>query len=184
MESKQSEFLKRAAEAARAAGHLFPEHAACEAALESNWGQSRLARDGNNLFGQKQAHPPLPGTGTLEIETREYLRGQWMVVPARWVKFANWAECFQARMAVLERLRHAYPQYAQALGSPTGEAFVEAVSLRWSTDPDRAGKVLSIYRAHCGVFKEPQAGSQAPPLLAAAAGSGEPAASNTSPSPA
>ena len=166
METRQSAFLLRAAEAARMAAHVFPEHAACEAALESNWGQSRLAIEGNNLFGQKQAHPPLAGTSTLEIVTREYLRGEWVVVPARWVKFANWAECFQARMAVLERLRHAYPQYAQALDAHTGEAFVEAVSLRWSTDPDRAAKVLSIYRAHCGVFKGPGVESSAPEVPA------------------
>jgi flagellum-specific peptidoglycan hydrolase FlgJ len=153
MESKRSAFLQQAAAAARAAGHLFPEHAACEAALESNWGQSRLAREGNNLFGQKQSHPPLAGSGTLEIETREYLHGEWVQVPAQWVKFANWAECFRARMALLEHLRHAYPQYAQALAARTGEAFVEAVSVSWSTDPDRARKVLSVYRAHSDAFK-------------------------------
>ncbi len=182
MESRQSAFLKQAAEAARAAGHVFPEHAACEAALESNWGQSRLAVEGNNLFGQKQAHPPLPGTGTLEIVTREYLRGGWVEVPARWVKFSTWAECFQARMAVLERLRHAYPQYAQALNATTGEAFVEAVSLRWSTDPDRGAKVLSIYGAHSGVFEGLGLESHspaAPALHTAAIGNAKPLVSTS-----
>jgi flagellum-specific peptidoglycan hydrolase FlgJ len=150
MGSGREQFLMRAAEAARAAGHVFPEYAACEAALESGWGESRLAREGNNLFGQKQAHPPLGGTGTLAIETREFLHGEWVTVAARWVKFADWAECFRARMAVLEGLRHAYPQYAAALGAKSGEEFVELVSERWSTDPERARKVLAVHAAHAG----------------------------------
>ena len=51
----QDSFLRQASAAARAAGHIFPDYAACEAALESTWGQSRLAREANNLFGQKQS---------------------------------------------------------------------------------------------------------------------------------
>jgi flagellum-specific peptidoglycan hydrolase FlgJ len=148
----QEQFLLRAAQAARLAGHLFPEYAACEAALESAWGESRLAREGNNLFGQKQAHPPLPGTGTLSIETREFLHGQWVTVPAHWARFADWADCFRARMAVLEALRHAYPQYAAALAAASGPEFVEQVSVHWSTDPDRARKVLAVHAAHARCF--------------------------------
>lgn len=148
----QEEFLLRAAQAARQAGHLFPEYAACEAALESAWGESRLAREGNNLFGQKQAHPPLPGTGTLSIETREFLHGHWVTVPAHWVRFADWAGCFRARMAVLENLRHAYPAYAAALAAASGPEFVEHVSVHWSTDPDRARKVLAVHASHARCF--------------------------------
>ena len=54
----QDSFLRQAAAAAHTAGHIFPAYAACEAALESTWGQSRLARQANNLFGQKQSAEP------------------------------------------------------------------------------------------------------------------------------
>jgi flagellum-specific peptidoglycan hydrolase FlgJ len=144
----QEEFLTRAYAAARAAEHIFPEIAACEVAIESAWGQSRLAVEANNLFGQKQSHPPLEGTGTLALPTREYLRKQWVTVEANWVKFASWHDCFRARMALLERLREAYPHYAAALAARTGEDFVAAVSKSWSTDPGRAAKVLAIRAAH------------------------------------
>lgn len=60
MAQYQEEFLQQAASAARRAGHIFPEYAACEAALESAWGHSELAREANNLFGQKQAHRRSP----------------------------------------------------------------------------------------------------------------------------
>jgi flagellum-specific peptidoglycan hydrolase FlgJ len=152
MPTPQEEFLLRAAAAARSAGHLFPDYAACEAALESGWGLSHLATGANNLFGQKQSHPPLPGTGTLTLPTREFLHGAWVAVQANWVKFADWESCFRERMALLRSLAAAWPNYAAALRAVTGEQFVTDVSRTWSTDPARAGKVLSLYDHHRAVF--------------------------------
>ena len=151
----QDTFLRQASAAARAAGHIFPEYAACEAALESTWGQSRLAREANNLFGQK--HSVLSSaastiTGTLELPTHEFLHGRWVTVTAQWARFADETACFRARMALLFQLEHSYPGYARALAATTGEAFVEEVSRVWSTDPQRAAKVLAIHRQHCASF--------------------------------
>jgi flagellum-specific peptidoglycan hydrolase FlgJ len=154
--SIQTVFLSRACRAAQAAHHIFPAYAACEAALESGWGRSQLAAEANNLFGQKQSHPPLAGTETLTLPTREFLHGHWMTVSANWAKFADWNECFKARMALLERLSRAYPHYGAALKAMTGEQYVAAVSLSWSTDPERAGKVLAVYDAHADVFTNMQ----------------------------
>ncbi|MHB1935314.1 MAG: glucosaminidase domain-containing protein [Acidobacteriaceae bacterium] len=154
--SIQSLFLLRAYRAAQAAHHIFPAYAACEAALESGWGRSQLAVEANNLFGQKQSYPPLTGTETVSMPTREYLHGHWMTVSANWAKFTDWSDCFHARMALLERLARAYPHYGTALKAATGEQYVTAVSLSWSTDPERAGKVLAIYDAHTAAFTYPQ----------------------------
>jgi flagellum-specific peptidoglycan hydrolase FlgJ len=151
--SIQSLFLTRACAAARAAGHIFPEYAACEAALESGWGRSRLAVEANNLFGQKQSHPALAGTETISMPTREYLHGHWMTVLANWTKFPGMTECFAERMALLTRLSRTFPHYAAAIKAATGEQYVVSVSQSWSTDPDRAGKVLSIYDAHGSDFQ-------------------------------
>jgi flagellum-specific peptidoglycan hydrolase FlgJ len=146
----QDDFLLKACEAARTAGHVFPEYAACEAALESAWGMSRLAVEANNLFGQKQSHPPLGES--LDLPTKEYLHGAWVWVPAAWAKFPDWPGCFAARMALLERLGEAYPAYAAALAAKDGESFVRLVSKRWSTDPDRGMKVLQIHEVHGAAF--------------------------------
>jgi flagellum-specific peptidoglycan hydrolase FlgJ len=146
----QEEFLVKAFDAARKAAHVFPEYAACEAALESAWGLSRLATEANNLFGQKQSHPPVGDS--LGLPTKEYLHGAWVWVPAAWVKFVDWAACFAARMALLERLGKAYPTYAAALAAKDGPAFVALVSKKWSTDPQRAEKVLQVWTTHKAVF--------------------------------
>lgn len=157
--SLQDSFLRQAAASARAAGHIFPEYAACEAALESTWGQSRLARQANNLFGQKQSaegesESDMPGVtpGVLVMPTQEFLHGRWVTVMARWARYPDQATCFRARMALLRRLQHSYPAYARALAATTGEAFIEEVSRAWSTDPQRAAKVLAIHRQHCVSF--------------------------------
>lgn len=146
----EAEFLAKACAAARVAGHVWPDFAACEAALESAWGGSALAVQANNLFGQKQAHPPLAGTETIEMPTREFIRDAWVTVPAQWVKFADWNACFAERMRLLEALAGKYPHYAEALIAKTGEAYVTAVSKSWSTDPERAAKVLAVHRQHFG----------------------------------
>jgi flagellum-specific peptidoglycan hydrolase FlgJ len=161
MLTPQDEFLLKSAAAARAAGHLFPDYAACEAALESGWGLSRLAIEANNLFGQKQAHPPLPGTETLSLPTREFLHGAWLSTQAAWVKFPDWESCFRERMALLRSLAAAWPNYQAALRATTGEQFVAEVSRTWSTDPARAGKVLAVYDHRCGVFSSPSAAAAA-----------------------
>ena len=148
--------LPISAAAARAAGHIFPEYAACEAALESNWGQSRLAREASNLFGQKASVQEQglgeQGTGTLTLPTQEFLHGHWVTVIAHWARFSDQTACFRARMELLRRLEHGYPAYARALAAATGEIFVQEVSRAWSTDPERAAKVLAIHRQHSVSF--------------------------------
>ncbi len=141
-----AEFLKKAAAEARAAGHIFPEHAACEAALESAWGASELAVRANNLFGQKQTHPA--HGASLALETREFLHGQWVTVTAEWIAFSGWQDCFAHRMALLRRLATAYPHYRLALAAHSGDTFIVEVSKTWSTDPGRAEKVLALYREY------------------------------------
>ncbi|HEX6495415.1 MAG TPA: glucosaminidase domain-containing protein [Acidobacteriaceae bacterium] len=148
----QDSFLRQASAAARAAGHIFPEYAACEAALESTWGQSRLAREANNLFGQKQSANDNAGVATIAMPTQEFLRGRWITVVAHWARFTDQTACFRARMALLHRLQQNYPAYARALSAATGEVFIEEVSRAWSTDPQRAVKVLAIHRQHSASF--------------------------------
>ena len=151
MTTLQDSFLRQATAAARVAGHISPDYAACETALESTWGQSRLAQEANNLFGQKQSSD-ITGIGSIAMPTQEFLHGCWVTVSAHWVRFADQASCFRARMTLLRRLQHTYPAYGRALTATTGESFIEKVSRAWSTDPHRAAKVLAIHRRHSASF--------------------------------
>lgn len=144
-----SDFLTAAYKAALTAKHPFAEYAACEAALESAWGTSKLALEALNLFGRKQSHD-VPVYETLDMPTKEFLHGDWVTVVAHWVKYPSWSACFDDRLALLRRLS----MYAPSLAATNGIDFVKLVSSHWSTDPGRATKVLAIYNHHKEVFKE------------------------------
>jgi flagellum-specific peptidoglycan hydrolase FlgJ len=143
----KADFINKAYPAAIASGHIFPEYAVAESALESAWGQSVLAREASNLFGEKRGCTTI-NHETIEIPTQEYMQGQWIWVKAEWPKFADWEESFRARMMLLNRL----PCYAAALAASTGESFVKLVSVHWATDPHRADKVLETYRCNLGLL--------------------------------
>lgn len=148
MTPQQHDFLQRAFVAAHNAGHIFPEMAACEAALESGYGRSQLATQDRNLFGMKQHLHPIYGTHSLP--TREFLSGEWKTVNSNWITYPDWGACFADRMATLKRLASVYPHYANALASASATTYVNEVSQSWSTDPNRAEKVLAIYDAVAG----------------------------------
>jgi flagellum-specific peptidoglycan hydrolase FlgJ len=82
----------------------------------------------------------------MPLPTREFEGGEWMTVSANWVKYPDLRACFADRLATLERLSNAYPHYSAALKAADAETFVTEVSRTWSTDPDRAKKVISIYQ--------------------------------------
>lgn len=147
LSTDQKSFLLKAYQAAIVSGHIFPGVAAAEAALESAWGTSKLARMANNLFGLKK---PQNWTGpVIDIPTREYLNEKWVTVPATWPVFPTWVESFTSRMETLRRV----PRYAVSLAATTPEDFAIEVSSKWATDPDRAANVLSIYRNHRDILK-------------------------------
>jgi flagellum-specific peptidoglycan hydrolase FlgJ len=146
MDPLKRDFITKCSVAARMAAHPFCDMAACEAALESRWGQSQLAVDGNNLFGMKQhTHPTY---GDLSLPTREFLGGEWTVVDAAFVKYPTLDDCFADRLATLTRLASVYPHYKAALTATDPESYVREVSQTWSTDPNRAAAVISIYHQY------------------------------------
>lgn len=162
--SLQDDFLLKAYEAALQAPHIWPSFAACETALESNWGRSRLCRDANNLFGQKSNRDtPIGKTyviRTWEDDNKDGKPEEGEYTVAAFVKFDSWVEAFRSRMDTLRRLADVtndrgalvYPHYAAALAASDGPTFAKEVSISWATDPYRADKVLAIYRMHCTIF--------------------------------
>ena len=144
MTPDQKVFLNRAYAAAKLAGHIFPDMAACECALESTYGTSVLARTANNLFGCKRhAHEYYP---TVSLPTKEDLDGKWVALNSSLIAYPDWAACFRDRMGTLKRLAFVYPHYANALAATSPEDYIEQVSQTWSTDPHRAQSCCQIYR--------------------------------------
>jgi len=131
----QKQFLDRATAEAVKANHPFPKMAACEAALESSWGNSQLAREACNLFGMKEHQHN--AFGKINLPTREWSAAQgWTQVPgADWEKYPDWRACFCDRLVTLERLSNAYAHYKRALDARDARTYIVEVSESWSTDP-------------------------------------------------
>jgi flagellum-specific peptidoglycan hydrolase FlgJ len=125
---------------------LFPQAQACEVMVETTWLTSELGVKDNNLFGMKQhAHPIY---GTVNLPTREFLHGGWVMQNDDFVVYPTMAACFADRMNTLETLAPIYPHYAAALKAGTPEEFLMQVSQTWSTGPARAFECIAILHAH------------------------------------
>ena len=138
----KEEFLAAATRAANACfrANGFPSGiTVAQAALESNWGQSRLSRDAHNYFGIK-AHGD---HARVAYPTLEHVNGRDLRVSAEFARYDSMEECFADR----DRLIATAPCYAgtRARGGDP-EAFARALAAHWATDPHYADKLLRVYR--------------------------------------
>jgi flagellar rod assembly protein/muramidase FlgJ len=114
-----------------------------QAALESAWGESGLVKAGNNLFGIK-ADSRWRGE-TLTLNTREFIKGQWLVVPAKWRKYASWQTSIDDHANFLRQ----NPRYQPCFACQTADAFARAlVKAGYATDPSYADKLISLIQRH------------------------------------
>ncbi len=114
-----------------------------QAALESAWGTSRLARSGHNLFGVK-AGQSWKGL-TLDMPTREFYAGKWVTVIAHWRKYADVGACLADHGAFLRQ----NPRYKLCFETTTPEDFARALQAAgYATDPRYAEKLCRIIRIH------------------------------------
>lgn len=143
----RSEFLERALSEAQKAyqqkSTFNPVIAAAQAALESNWGQSRLATEANNLKGVK-AGSRWQGP-TIDMQTREWREADntWYTTVARWRRYDTWADAFvDYAKDIIERN---YPHAVAVKDDP--KQFLIALTsgrLKYATDPHYTDKVWSI----------------------------------------
>jgi flagellum-specific peptidoglycan hydrolase FlgJ len=96
----QIQFAKQMVSEAKNSGHPWPGYAAAEASLESAWDKSGLAVRDKDVFGLKAAEW---WTGQVDnIITREVINGVSEMVMAKWPVFSSYADCFAARLKVLQ----------------------------------------------------------------------------------
>lgn len=115
-----------------------------QAALESGWGSSGLTTRANNLFGIKSS-AAWKGS-TLTMMTREYIKGQWISVPAVWRRYDCWADCLLDHADFF----HVNPRYKKALLFPHDSIrFAEEIAKAgYATDPEYADKLINIIHRH------------------------------------
>lgn len=135
-------FVNAAREAATESSHtsgLPVWVTVAQAALESRWGRSQLAREGNNYFGIK-AHR---GHAALTLPTMENANGADERVTARFARYESMLECFQCRDHILMR-GAVYAAARDMLADE--EAFIDEMARHWATDPHYAEKLKAVLR--------------------------------------
>ncbi|MFN4182670.1 MAG: glycoside hydrolase family 73 protein [bacterium] len=110
--------------------------------LETRWGESRLFREGRNLFGIKA----LKGEkDAVEFCTKEWDGKQWIERVERFRRYATEEACLKDYLRILTRA----PAFASVRKAKNEEEFIREMGKLWATDPQYAGKwrkVLQMIR--------------------------------------
>ena len=141
-----SEFIMRLTSAAVASAKATGVPASitiAQAALESGWGESALTKMGSNLFGIKA--DSLWRGQTLPMNTKEFIKGRWVVVPALWRKYPSWQASIDDHAAFLKR----NPRYKDCFACTSAQAFARALAQAgYATDPAYPDKVIGLMKQH------------------------------------
>ena len=116
---------------------LFASVTIAQAALESGWGKTVLARKANNLYGIKGIGP----AGTIRMDTWEVVDGKDVSVQAGFKVYHCAEECLEDRARILTTLS----RYRAVCWAETPEQQCRAILAGgWATDPAYADKLIKI----------------------------------------
>jgi hypothetical protein len=113
-----------------------------QAILESDWGRSRLTRQGNNLFGIKALGSVTGPAGVVTLATWEHLNGGDVVVQAPFKAYYTLEQSIDDHGRFLTRNK----RYAGAMSvADDAHAFARAIQdAGYATDPSYASKLISL----------------------------------------
>lgn len=136
----KQEFLQKAWAAARKVSSVTGLPAAVtvgQAALESNFGSSRLSREANNYFGLK-AHG---ARACIAMPTKECDSTGEHKTRAQFAVYESMEECFADRDRVIATCGVYAKAREWAADIPK---FVTELAKHWATDPDYAKKLMTL----------------------------------------
>lgn len=144
---KPADFIAAIGPSAQESAHITGIPASftiAQAALESAWGESELAKQAFNLFGVK-ADKAWTGN-VLYLPTKEFMQGKWVTVTAAWRKYPGWLASINDRAKFFA----VNPRYHLAMtGKRSGDDFARQIALAgYATDPRYAEKLCQIIRQY------------------------------------
>lgn len=112
-----------------------------QAALESGWAKSPIG--GYNIFGIKGKG----SAGTVNVATKEYLKGRWVTINDNFAKYNNF---YEAVMKHGEVFHLDYKGYKNGLSTyaktKNDYAFIDAVASTYATDPQYKQSIKQIMK--------------------------------------
>lgn len=119
---------------------VFPSITLAQAILESGWGQSGLATEGNNLFGIK-ADESWTGP-VIEMVTQEFVNGEYITIVARWRVYNKWEQSVLDHGKFLKE-NSRYEQAGVFKAKDYREQAEAILRAGYATDPNYANKLCS-----------------------------------------
>lgn len=121
---------------------ILPSVTIAQACLESDYGQSQLAKDYNNLFGVKGTDP----NTSRVMTTREFVNGQWETIHGRFQIYDSYESSIHAHtMLFVNGTTWNSKQYQHVLAAKDYRSQAKALETDgYATDPDYATKLINI----------------------------------------
>lgn len=121
---------------------ILPSITIAQACLESDYGQSELAKKYNNLFGVKGTDP----NTTKVLTTKEYTDGQWHEVSGRFQVYDSYEASIKAHTMLFVNGTTWNPnQYQHVLNAKDYRSQAKALETDgYATDPGYAAKVIYV----------------------------------------
>ena len=129
-----------AAQAAQKAWKIPAAVTIAQWALESSWGRS-MPTGSNNPFGIKA----VGDQPSVTASTKEFEGGKWITIQAKFRKFDSLDDAFDEHGELLST-KKAYATARTHLNDP--DAFADALTGVYATDPDYGGKLKRTMKAH------------------------------------
>ena len=144
MQSRQN-FVKVIAPIAQAEDKpygILPSVTIAQACLESNYGQSDLAKKYNNLFGVKGTDP----NTSQVMTTQEFVNGHWETIHGRFQIYDSYQASIHAHtLLFVNGTSWNSKQYQHVLAAKDYRSQAKALEMDgYATDPGYANKVISI----------------------------------------
>lgn len=126
--------------------NLLPSITIAQACLESQYGQSKLAKKYHNLFGVK-------GTGsknTVTLETQEHKNGEWKTIKAKFQVYDSYESSIRAHAKLFKNGTTANrKQYKHVLAAKNYKQQAKAlVKDGYATDPNYSKKLIDLVEAY------------------------------------
>lgn len=124
---------------------VLPSLTIAQACLESGFGQSKLAKEGNNLFGIKGSYKG----ESITISTKEYINDKWITIDAEFAKYPDQATSVEEHGAFFSSTNWRKENYKHVFGETDYKQAVKSIlkpvaEASYATDPSYSDKIISI----------------------------------------
>jgi flagellum-specific peptidoglycan hydrolase FlgJ len=125
---------------------ILPSIVIGQAILESNWGNSQLSKEYNNLFGIKA----YGDQNKVTLDTQEFVNEQWITIKGDFRVYNSWEESMDDHtMLFVNGVDWSPEKYEKVLTAPNYEVAADALQeAGYATDPGYAAKIKEVIETY------------------------------------